>query len=302
MKKSKKVIRKLAAIVLYLTTIVSCSKNGYDSNNNPGGYPAGNPSSGPEIMLQANATQGKYLVDKDNRSLYYFSNDPNGMNNCTGSCELFWPVFNIDNLTTDKIGQGLNAGDFGSVTAQSGKKQITYKGWPLYYYAPLQNGTNQLESPGSVSGDGVDGIWFLARPEYSVMIVNGQLTGLDGKNYKSNYAEGIGTTTYFTDGNGRTLYIYSLDGANKNNFTKADLSNNGDWPVYENNQGIIVPSSLNKSDFGTINTFGKNQITYKGWPLYYFGQDGNTRGSNKGISTPQPGIWRVPFNNLQAAP
>jgi predicted lipoprotein with Yx(FWY)xxD motif len=153
-----------------------------------------------------------------------------------------------------------------------------------------------------VSGDGVDGSWFLAKPEYSVMIVNSQLTGLDGNNYRSDYTAGTGISNYFTDGQGRTLYTFTLDRANTNTFTKSDLSNDGIWPVYENNQGIIVPSTLNKSDFGTINVFGKNQLTFKGWPLYYFGQDGNTRGANKGISFPRPGIWHVPSQNIQAAP
>ena len=134
------------------------------------------------------------------------------------------------------------------------------------------------------------------------MIVNEQLTGQDGKSYKSDYTLGTGISTYFTDGNGRTLYTFTQDRANTNTFTKSDFSNDGVWPVYENNQGIIIPSSLSKSDFGTITVFGKNQLTFKGWPLYYFGQDGSTQGANKGISFPQPGIWHVPSANIQAAP
>lgn len=298
--KSKQTIRYFLALTIFLTAMVSCSKD-YNSNNNPGGYPSPAPNPTKEISIQADPTNGKFLIDKNNRSLYYFSNDPNGQNNCTGGCAAFWIEFNVDNLTADNIGTGLNLADFGSVTTASGKKQVTYKGWPLYNYAPYQNGANQLEAPGSVSGDGVDGSWFLAKPEYSVMTVNGQLTGLDGNNYKSDYTAGTGITNYFTDGNGRTLYIFTHDRANTNTFTKSDLSNNGVWPVYENNQGIIVPSNLNKSDFGTINVFGKNQLTFKGWPLYNFGQDGTTRGANKGISFPQPGIWHVPSANTPAA-
>jgi len=37
---------------------------------------------------------------------------------------------------------------------------------------------------------------------------------------------------------------------------------------------VVVPSILDKTKFGSINIVGRTQLTYKGWPLYYFGQDG----------------------------
>jgi len=254
-----------------------------------------------EITLQTSSTLGSYLVDKSNRTLYFFSYDPNGQDSCTGGCQAYWPIFNVDNLTADKLGSGLDISDFGSVTSVSGKKQVTYKGWPLYYFAPLVNGANMQEAPGQTQGEGVNNVWFVAKPDYSIMMVSAQLLGHDGKNYKSDYTEGLGNTTYFTDGRGLTLYTFKLDSLNKNTFTKSDFSNNAIWPIYETNK-IMVPSTLDKTKFGSITVFGKNQLTYKGWPLYYFGQDGNVRGSNKGISFPAPGFWPVPEPNIATAP
>jgi len=49
-----------------------------------------------------------------------------------------------------------------------------------------------------------------------------------------------------------------------------------------------LPSILVKTDFDTINVFGKIQLVYKGWPLYYFGADGGVRGNTKGVSVPTP--------------
>jgi len=46
---------------------------------------------------------------------------------------------------------------------------------------------------------------------------------------------------------------------------------------------------LNNSDFGTINVFGRTQLTYKEWSLYYFGQDSERR-DNKEISFPTPDV------------
>ena len=277
-----------------LITAVNCKKN--DNNAIPPSPPAEK-----EVSLQTNATLGKYLVDKQNHALYFFSNDPNGQDSCTGGCQAIWPIFNIDNLTTDNLGDGLTISDFGSVISVSGKKQVTYKGWPLYYYAPVVNGTNTQEAPGQTLGDGVGNVFFVAKPDYTIMMVNAQLVGHDTKSYKSDYTEGIGKTTYFTDDRGVTLYTFTLDSSNNNNFTKPDFSNDNVWPIYQTDK-IVVPSILDKTKFGSIDVFGKTQLTYNGWPLYYFGQDGQTRGFNKGISFPHPGIFPVPGPGFTQAP
>jgi len=280
----------------------ACSKSGgYGSSNNNTYNNGSNPPSTILISLQLSATLGNYLVDKDGRALYFFGADADGQNHCTGDCVGLWPLLNLETLKAENLGSGLNFADFGHFTNSAGRGQITYKGWPLYYYAPASNGTNNPEAPGLTLGDGVDGIWFVAKPDYSIMIVNDQLVGHDGKNYKSDYSVGSGSTTYFTDGQGLTLYTYSGDRANKNNYTASNFSNDAVWPIYQTNQ-VIVPSTLDKSKFSSITVFGKTQLTYDGWPLYYFGQDGTTRGSNKGISFPSPGIWPVPFRDINAAP
>lgn len=290
--KSKQI--KFALVALIATTFfLSCSSD--NDNSTPPTVEVKK-----EISLSTSATLGTYLSDKDGRSLYFFATDANGQASCTGGCEAVWPAFNVDNLTADKLGAGLTLSDFGTITTASAKKQLTYKGWPLYYYAPSVNGANTLESAGKTTGDGVGGVWFIAKPDYSIMIVRSQLKGHDQKNYKSDYTEGDGLTTYFTDAKGITLYTFKNDNFKKNNFTKADFSNNAVWPIYETDK-MVVPSILDKSKFSVITVFGKSQLTYNGWPLYYFGQDANVRGANKGISFPSPGIWPVPVKDSPLA-
>ncbi len=186
------------------------------------------------------------------------------------------------------------------MTASGGGNQLTYKGWPLYTYAPSVNGVNTAEAAGLTSGDGFSNVWFVAKPDYTIMLANAQLVGLDGKNYTSTYTEGDGKTIYFTTATGFTLYTFAKDSANLNKFTKSDFSNNSVFPIYDTS-AIIVPSTLSKTDFGTIQVFGKTQLTYKGWPLYNYGQDA-TRGSNKAVSFPVPGIWPVGVKDVPAAP
>jgi predicted lipoprotein with Yx(FWY)xxD motif len=295
---------KFALVALIASTFfISCSS---DSGNDTPAPPT-TPELKTEVNLSTSATLGSYLTDKKGRSLYFFSTDANGQSSCTGGCEALWPPFFVDNLTADKLGTGLTLSDFGTITTPSSKKQLTYKGWPLYYYAPVSGsdpygngGTNTIETPGQTTGDGFGGIWFIAKPDYSIMIVRSQLVGHDGKNYKSDYTVGDGLTTYFTDAKGITLYTFKNDNFKKNNFTKADFSNNAVWPIYETDK-IVVPSTLDKSKFSVITVFGKSQLVYNGWPLYYFGQDANVRGANKGISFPSPGIWPVPVKDIPLA-
>ncbi len=80
-----------------------------------------------------------------------------------------------------------------------------------------------------------------------------------------------------------------------------DFSNNGAWPIYDKTE-VVVPSTLDRSLFNVIDVFGRKQLTYKGWPLYHFGGDNNTRGNTKGVSVPTPGIWPVAVQNLSGAP
>ncbi|NLR81150.1 hypothetical protein [Chitinophaga eiseniae] len=276
--------------------IVALSACG-SKNNNPD-----KPAPKPVVQISASATVGNHITDVDGNSLYYFSNDFNGSNNCSGGCAAVWPIYYAgDNLAQAALGTGLDIKDFATITTTDGKKQTTYKGWPLYYFAPNVGGSNVREAAGETKGEAVNNVWFVAKTDYTIQLVNAQLVGADGKNYLADHTEGTGKTLYFTDAKGVTLYAFAPDKFNANTFTKADFSNNAIWPIYETDQ-VVVPSILDKTLFGTTTVFGKKQLTYKGWPLYYFGQDAGVRGSNKGVSVPKPGVWPVVTKDAAAAP
>jgi len=297
----KKQINLRMFVLLILTgfTLTNCSKTTTD--------PA--PIFDPVLVKLANsATLGSYLTDKDGNALYFYSNDANGENNCTSAqCISAWPIFNIAGLTAAQLGTGLTFGDFNAISTPNGN-QLTYKGWPLYYYAP----GGVREAPNLTTGDAIGNVWYVAKPDYSIMLANAQLVGKDGKNYivsttTNVYTEGVGKTLYFTDPMGRTLYEFAHDSLNINKYTTTDAVHNAVWPIYETDK-MIVPSFLDKSLFNTTTKYSKTQLTYKGWPMYYYGPDVNTttgkyRGSNMGISVPLPGVlWPAFLKDIPAAP
>ncbi|HEX6223789.1 MAG TPA: hypothetical protein VFZ52_05235 [Chryseolinea sp.] len=241
------------------------------------------------VSLQPNSTLGDILVDGNGRTLYFFTKDVSGQSSCNGNCLNDWPIYYSSDLNP---GPGIDVSDFTTITRGDGSLQIAYNGWPLYYYAP--------DAPGDANGEAVGNVWFAAKPNYSIMLANAQLVGHDGKNYTNTYQEGTGETQYFVDANGRTLYTFINDFKNTNNFTSPDLSNNSIWPIFHVAMDAL-PSNLNSADFGVIDVYGNSQLTYKGNPLYYFGQDAK-RGDNKGVSFPAPGIWPVAGPQTTAAP
>ena len=106
---------------------------------------------------------------------------------------------------------------FGSITREDGAQQTTFKGWPLYLFA-------SDTAPGDVNGDGSGGVWFVAKPDYSIMITRAQLVGRDSdgneSNLTSNYEPGDEQTFYMANASGRTIYRFSNDLKDTNNFYK----------------------------------------------------------------------------------
>jgi predicted lipoprotein with Yx(FWY)xxD motif len=277
-----KIIKPFLSVVTAMAVMVACSKSDDNDNNQPKA----------NILLSSNSTLGKYLTDSVGKTLYYFSNDASGSSVCTGGCLAAWPIFYTANTILGDT--SLHAADFGVITRADGNKQTTYKGWPLYYYTPDV-------AAGDVKGEAVGNVWYVAKTDYTVMLANTQLVGNDGVEYTSQYTAGKEVTQYMTDALGRTLYAFKPDKFKKNTFTKADFSNNAVWPIYEVTDIKSIASILAKTDFDTLHVFGKVQLSYKGWPLYYFGNDKQQRGSTKGVSVPTPGVWPIVNKNTTVA-
>jgi predicted lipoprotein with Yx(FWY)xxD motif len=103
-----------------------------------------------------NSDGKSYLVGPTGMSLYLFARDTEDVSNCSGQCLQVWPALTIpEGLNPSAVPSA--SGALGVIVRDDGARQVTYKGLPVYYYTP-----DQL--PGETKGDGVGGVWTLAKP------------------------------------------------------------------------------------------------------------------------------------------
>jgi predicted lipoprotein with Yx(FWY)xxD motif len=265
-------------ILLFLSVVFkSCSKSD-------------TPAKITSVQLTTDAVLGTFLTDNKGYTLYYFSNDVDGISKCTGGCSAVWPAFYDSLLSASTLGSGLNVADFATITTSTGTKQTTYKGWPLYYYAPKDvNNVNVRELPGEKKGEKVGNVWFVLKTNYSVMLANKKVvtSGTTDSTVKE----------FLIDSAGNTLYFFVKDSLNPTTLPVNCINGCATtWPVFYT-PNMVMPSLLVQSDFGTITRNDgpgatvRLQSTYRGRPLYYYAPDAFTRGMAKGEGVGK--VWWV---------
>lgn len=101
---------------------------------------------------------GSYLTGAAGKTLYIFTKDTagSGKSVCNGDCATKWPPLVVASLADVRADSGAT-GALALVSRDDGTKQVSYKGAPLYYFAP--DG-----AAGDTKGQGVGGVWFVAAP------------------------------------------------------------------------------------------------------------------------------------------
>ena len=117
--------------------------------------PAG--ASGPAaVMVGQNSTLGSFLVDSQGMTLYLYTNDAPNTSNCYGGCATSWPPLLTNGAPT--AGMGVTASMLGTTTRTDGTTQVTYNGWPLYYFAGDS-------AAGDTAGEGKGSVWYVITPD-----------------------------------------------------------------------------------------------------------------------------------------
>lgn len=112
---------------------------------------------GSKLRIERSPEYGKILVNGGGKALYLFTKDKPRRSKCFGACAKAWPPY----LTKGKpvAAKGLKRKWVGSIKRGGGKRQVTYRGRPLYFY---EHDTPSLILCQNVFEFG--GLWLLVKP------------------------------------------------------------------------------------------------------------------------------------------
>jgi predicted lipoprotein with Yx(FWY)xxD motif len=91
-------------------------------------------------------------------SLYLFASDTATKSTCASTCLTYWPPLEASGSVS--TGPGLDKAKVATLTGTNGRKQVSYAGHPLYYYAGDAK-------PGDTNGQGSNqsgAKWWLLTP------------------------------------------------------------------------------------------------------------------------------------------
>lgn len=194
------------------------------------------------------------LTGANNLSLYTFDIDVPGESRCTGGCLQVWPPLLSENAEVPA--------PFGTIKNEDQTFHITLNDQPLYFFQSDKN-------PGDILGDGLQGVWHLALNKVEAYSAVAQ-------------TEEVVRTKWMTDKKGLSLYTFDQD-------------QGGSSVCYDQCAVIWPPLLTEKSELPApfsvhVRRDGKNQVVFKGSPLYYFVQD-KQEGDRLGDGL--QGVWHI---------
>ncbi len=221
------------------------------------------------VDVAQNDKFGSILVDDKGMSLYLFTNDTPNTSTCYDKCATFWPPL----LTAGSAvaGTGVDASKFGTTTRKDGTTQVTYNSWPLYYFS-------KDKQAGDVAGQGVTNNWYVVSPTGDAIKSAAQASATQAPAASApsgpamvNVGKNDKLGSILVDDKGMTLYLYTKDTPNAPTcYDKCATA----WPPLLTTGNAVAGAGLDASKFGTAaRTDGTTQVTYNGWPLYYFAKD-----------------------------
>ncbi len=111
---------------------------------------------GAQIGLANNPRLGSIVVDGSGRTLYILTKDTPNTSTCYDGCSQVWPPLLATNGSPNATA-GVSGSMIGTALRTDGTTQVTYNGWPLYYFSGDQ-------APGDTNGQGIQSVWFAVSP------------------------------------------------------------------------------------------------------------------------------------------
>lgn len=86
---------------------------------------------GPLVKLR-DSEYGRVLFSGSDRALYLFTRDARRTTRCYGACAEAWPPFYAKGRP--RAASGVRQALLGTIRRRDGRRQVTYRGRPLYFY------------------------------------------------------------------------------------------------------------------------------------------------------------------------
>lgn len=240
------------------------------------------------LKVVQDATLGQFLADDQGRTLYLFTKDTKNTSNCYDNCAKAWPP--LSSAGQPQGMDGVTASLLGITQRKDGTLQVTYNGYPLYYFAKDQKS-------GDTTGQGVGDVWYVVSPAgemvKSAMVTTGGSAGatpaaMADKPAMLKVVQNDALGQFLADDQGRTLYLFTKDTMNTSNCYDQCAVN---WPALLTKGDPVAGEGVDGKLLGTTQRKdGSTQVTYNGLPLYYYIKDqkpGDTTGQEVG------GVWYV---------
>ena len=236
------------------------------------------PTGPAQVATSQNAALGSFLVDSNGLTLYAYSQDTANTSTCTAVCATNWPPLLTSGAPV--AGTGVTQSMLGTTTRSDGSTQVTYNSMPLYRFAGDK-------SAGDTNGEGFKGIWHVVSPA-GMAVVATPVAAATNSSADVNVAQNSTLGSILVDSKGYTLYLFTKDSPNTSNCYGSCAAI---WPPLLTTGTPTGGAGVNASMLGTTKrTDGTIQVTYNGWPLYFYASDtaaGATSGENV------QGVWFV---------
>ena len=135
---------------------------------------------------------GMILVSSSGRTLYRYTRDSKHVNRCTAVaiCKKNWPALLVNAKVKPVAGPGVDAALLGTIKAAHGMRQVTYAGFPLYFFAGDRKA-------GQLNGQGFLKVWYVVNEKGALVKRAASSSGGGGG---GGYGGATTTTTTTTGG------------------------------------------------------------------------------------------------------
>lgn len=120
-----------------------------------------------QVQIKSSDKYGQYLTNGSGRPLYLFTKDGQGAGGsnpevkCYDACAAAWPP--ATSASAPQASGEVSKDKLGTVKRKDGTMQVTYNGWPLYYFVKDKG----AGAPAGQDLHAQGGEWYLLKPDGS---------------------------------------------------------------------------------------------------------------------------------------